>query len=192
MTVMREEKSPPLRRSLYRLTVVAAMLWFGAFLMALWCAAAIPSAPTAIPTRPFSLPTVAPTSFRILYVNLLPLLLAAGGLFTFGLTSVMTLLASGAFIGSIIGAALRDGLTMQMVLWLTLPHSIELVALWLASAVGMLGMRYNYIFLAAKATPQAIDWRMIAKALLLAVLLTMMAAVIEGEFTLKRVVEWYA
>jgi uncharacterized membrane protein SpoIIM required for sporulation len=131
------------------------------------------------------LPTIAPNTFSILRINLIVFALASCGLVTFSLTSIATLTMSAMFLGVVAGIGIQSGVSLTTVLWLTLPHGVEILGLWLASGVGLLGMRYSYTLFSAKQSLKPDDWYFLCKTLLLAIVLTITAAFIEGEFTVK-------
>lgn len=180
-----------MRKSIYPATLAAAGLWVAACLVGLWCVAAVPPLTVGWPLgHDLSFEPTAWPFLGIVRTNLFVLVVAAAGLVTFGLTSSVVLLSSGLFLGLLVGAALKDGLTVRMVLWLTLPHSAELLGLWLAGGCGLLGMRYGKAIFLGRLRFADVLW--IAKVLLIAALLTIIAAFVESEFTIAEVVKWYA
>lgn len=174
-------------RTLSRTFILSFGIWALAFIAGIWSTAALKPSGTHLgghrPPEPKP-----PETLRILGTNLVVLLISASGLFTFGLTSVVTLLASGLFVGLIVGASYHDGAGLSAILWLTLPHSIELIGLWLASAVGLMGYHHGRRLLE---TTNRLDCTPLLEALLLGLAITIIAACIEGEFTLKWVIGRY-
>jgi hypothetical protein len=64
----------------------------------------------------------------------------------------------------------------------------ELLGLWLASAVGLMGYHHGRRLLE---TTKRTDFTLLLEALLLGLAITIIAACIEGEFTLKWVIGRY-
>jgi uncharacterized membrane protein SpoIIM required for sporulation len=181
------ETSSDAARTLIRTFILSFGIWALAFVAGIWSTAAL--TPSGIPLAGHRSPEPRPPdTLRILATNLVVLLISASGLFTFGLTSVITLLVSGLFVGLIVGASYQDGVGLRAILWLTLPHSMELIGLWLANGVGLLGYHHGRRVLE---TSKRIDCTLLLEALLLGLAITIIAACIEGEFTLKWVIGRY-
>jgi uncharacterized membrane protein SpoIIM required for sporulation len=174
-------------RTLIRTFILSFGIWALAFVAGIWSTAALK--PSGMPLVGHRSPEPKPPdTLRILATNLVVLLISASGLFTFGLTSVITLLVSGLFVGLIVGASYHDGIGLSAILWLTLPHSMELIGLWLANAVGLMGYHHGRRLLE---TTKRIDCTLLLEVLLLGLAITIIAACIEGEFTLKWVIGRY-
>lgn len=190
LTQDRQEPSEPsidAVRALIRTFILAFGIWALAFAAGIWSTAALKPSGTPL-VRQQSLEVQPPETLSILATNVVVLLISASGLFTFGLTSAITLLISGLFVGLIVGASSHDGVGLSGILWLTLPHSMELIGLWLANAVGLMGYYHGRRLLE---TTKRIDSTLLLEALLLGLAITIIAACIEGEFTLKWVIGRY-
>ncbi len=183
---------PALKYYLCKTMGVSSALWLGAFAISFWCAGAFPSSITSVRGNHSVSVLDTVTSIGILRNNLFVVFIAASGLFTFGLTAVMAMLASGAFVGLVVASSLRVGMPLNQILWLTLPHSVELIGFWMAGAIGMLGFSHGIAILTGKSTFNSADVRFLLKMLLVAVAITIIAAFVEGEFTIKRIAESYA
>jgi uncharacterized membrane protein SpoIIM required for sporulation len=179
--------STDIARELTRTFILSVGIWALAFGAGLWATGAMkPFAPSLLGRR--SPEPSAPDTLRILATNLVVLLISASGLFTFALSSIVTLLVSGLFVGLVVGVSYQDGMSLSAILWLTLPHSMELIGLWLANAVGLMGYRLGRRLLG---TMERIDWTLLVEALVIALAITIIAACVEGEITLKWVVGRY-
>lgn len=106
---------------------------------------------------------------------------------TFGLAATATLLGSALWNGVILGQARAHGISFATLLWLTLPHSLELAGLWLAGGIGLLGTRYSSWYLRGKFPPS----RTLLQAALLEVVFTVVAVCLEVYVTLRHVVPYY-
>ncbi len=63
------------------------------------------------------------------------------GVASLGISTLGSVVANGLQAGMVLGQAYREGLGLSSLVAVTLPHSLELVALWLSAAVGFLGPR---------------------------------------------------
>jgi uncharacterized membrane protein SpoIIM required for sporulation len=177
-------------RALTRTLILSFGMWALAFVAGAWSAGAVKPYASSFITPPSTEPS-APDTLRILATNLVVLLLSASGLFTFALTSVVTLLVSGLFVGVVVGVSYQDGMGLRTILWLTLPHSIELIGLWLANAVGLMGYSVGRRLVDERRSLDPRCATLFVEILVVALAVTIIAACIEGEFTLKWVVGRY-
>ncbi|HJO05104.1 MAG TPA: stage II sporulation protein M [Acidobacteriota bacterium] len=84
----------------------------------------------------------APGSFRVIMTrNLWVLSINVAGVASLGISTIGSVVANGLQAGMVLAQAYREGLDPRSFVAVTLPHGIELVALWLAAAVGFLGPR---------------------------------------------------
>ncbi len=73
--------------------------------------------------------------------NLWVLSINVAGVASLGISTIGSVVANGLQAGMVLAQAYREGLDPRSFVAVTLPHGIELVALWLAAAVGFLGPR---------------------------------------------------
>ncbi len=177
-----------LNRSLGNGFLWALLLWMSACSCGILITSHFPkdSIPTTSPLLPL---IIAPSFLAILKVNSLVVLLAALGLFTFGITTFMTVAGSGFVFGAVAGAAWQGGLEPLQIFWASAPHSMELGGLWLAAGIGFLGPRFTGTFLGGGAFFQPGALRVLPVAFGLAMGLTVLAAFIEAEVTIGIIVE---
>lgn len=64
------------------------------------------------------------------------------GLITAGITTIVSLIINGFTIGGVFGFIFKSGFSVSQILRVTLPHSLELVGIWLAASVGLQGIPY--------------------------------------------------
>lgn len=75
----------------------------------------------------------------ILKNNLRVGLVSLAGAVTFGLATVTCLLLNGFAFGHLVGQHLAAGMDVGLLLKYTLPHSIELLGIWLSAGAGLRG-----------------------------------------------------
>ena len=104
----------------------------------------------------------ATVSFRvILKRNLWVFGINIAGVASLGISTLGSVVANGLQTGMALAQAHRENVGLRSLVAVTLPHSLELVALWLSAAVGFLGPRLTMSFvnnseLPTSPTPQTL------------------------------------
>jgi len=129
------------------------------------------------------------THLGILSNNAVVILLAALGLFTFGITTFLTVAGSGFVFGGVAAIAYQGGLTPSQLFWASAPHSIELVGLWLAASIGFLGPRFTFSLLGERPFLPGSPWKTLSGLFLAAMAITALAAFLEAEVTIGIIAE---
>jgi len=129
-----------------------------------------------------------PDALFIMKNNLYAVLVLISGSFLLGITTFITLVFNGFSFGALTCAMIAEGTPFSTLLLLTLPHAtLELPAIWLAGTAGFKIpyelMRYftdkkDYIL----SKEEVIDFLMLSG---IAIILIVIAAVIEANITLK-------
>lgn len=110
---------------------LAVSIWALGVLYGLWASSASPAVPPSVDGIPSNWITIR----HVLLNNFACLAAALGGCLTYGLSSVVTLAASGLALGMTVGTT---DLSWKVLSLLLLPHGIiEIPALWMAGAIGI-------------------------------------------------------
>ena len=109
-------------------------------MLGLWCGLAAPDALSGDSQQAVA-EIAAPGWLEIFGHNTLVLGMTLGGVFSFGLSAVLTLFMSGLHVGIAFGVAYSEFHDFAGLLWLILPHCFEAVCLWMGGALGLRGVR---------------------------------------------------
>jgi len=125
-------------------------------------------------------------AFRTILTNNTRVAVTNGsGAFTFGITTVASLSINGLATGHLIKRHIVHGMSVHTVLAYTLPHSIELIGVWLAGAVGLRGATVVFSLVRGRAQDQSAQTLMILiSAFLLSLGIILIAAWLEAYVTM--------
>ena len=107
------------------------------------------------------------------------------GVAFFGITPFLNLTMNGLVGGILVRQALAAGITWQEIMRYTLPHSIELLAVWLSGTAGLKGACFGYRFLWCGSLPDRWDAHFIAWAAGASAVIIVVAAWLEAHVRLK-------
>jgi uncharacterized membrane protein SpoIIM required for sporulation len=135
-------------------------------------------------------PSLKKEKFWEIFTNNLKVnLLNVSGIGFFGIPSFLNLVVNGFVLGVIYKSFYNSGLSINIILNGTLPHSIEFFGIWLSGAIGLKGFSICYKFIRFNSFPTKKEIYTLLILLLISILIITIAAWLEVYITLK-VLSW--
>lgn len=101
-----------------------------------------------------------------------------------GILTLSNLIMNGFYAADVFATAYNNGIGVTYILKTTLPHSFELIGIWLSGAVGFSIAKLIIDFMRGRDNPYIIFFRFIGKCVLFIVLIILFAALIESYISI--------
>ncbi|PTX15047.1 putative membrane protein SpoIIM required for sporulation [Pontibacter mucosus] len=123
-------------------------------------------------------------SLDILRNNLYVLIFNLTGVVVLGISTAINLVFNGFFLGQMISAGISN-LSLGKTILIVLPHSLELLGLWLGGCVGFAGAKMLIQYFVTKDAIREDNLFLLGKVFMVAVLLTVLAAFTEVYVSMR-------
>lgn len=175
-------------KELIRWFVFSMIIWIVFFSAGWWLAPGeLTSSDIDIARTLVGTNSLSPFQFRtIITSNSLMIIQLGFGLITAGITTIISLILNSFTTGGVIGNAFKSGFLIPEILRVTLPHSLEFIAVWLAASSGLRGFPYAMHIFARRQYPSYQQLRTDLTILAVSLLIIWVAAVLEYKISMGR------